>query len=153
MTSVLSKIDLEPNEPKATDQGREEVPKSRSRTCAEPIIMEERTNVNATQMQGLRGRTGLSNDRLDGKSEEDRAQRVALLHSPRTGNNLRCRHTRASEEDTVVTITASTDWRRGVCGGASDASAATGPLQPKFGHLHRCEAGSVCDPHGRRHVS
>ena len=106
----LLKIDLEPNKPKATDQGRKEVPKSRSRTCAKPIIEEERTNVDATRKQGLRGSTGLSNDRLDGKSEEDRAQRVALLNSPRTGNNLRSRHTRASEEDTVVTITAVDPW-------------------------------------------
>ena len=98
----LLKVDLEPDKPKATDQGRKEVPKSRSRTCAKPIIEEERTDVDATQKQGLRGSMGLSNDRLDGKSEEDRAQRVSLLSSPGTGNNLRSRHTRASEEDTAV---------------------------------------------------
>ena len=81
------------------------MPKSRSRTCAKPIVEEERTDVNATQKQGLRGSMGVSNGKLGGKSEEDQ-ERVALLNTPGTGNNLRSRHTRASEEDTVMTITA-----------------------------------------------
>ena len=57
-------------------------------------------------MHGLRDSTGFQNDRVDGKREEKRAKRVALLNSPCAGNNVRSRHGGASEEDAIMTITA-----------------------------------------------
>ena len=55
---------------------------------------------------GFCGSTGLQNDRVDGKLEENRAKRVALLNAPRAGNGLRSRHGGASEEDAIMTTTA-----------------------------------------------
>ena len=97
MTSVLSRLT-----PEITNQGRKKVLHRRGRTSTEPIIKIKGANINPTRVHGLRDGTGLQNDRVDGKCEENRAKRVALLNAPCAGNDLRSRRGGASEEDAVI---------------------------------------------------
>ena len=73
------------------------MPYRRGRTSTEPVIKIKGANINPTRVHSLRGSTNLQNDRVDGKREENRAKRVALLNAPRAGNDLRSRHGGASE--------------------------------------------------------
>ena len=67
------------------------------------------------------GLSSLLNDGVNGQSKEDRANRVALLHSPGAGNNLITSSAGAREKMTVVAILVVHPWCGWTEGQQSDA--------------------------------
>ena len=65
MTSVLSKVDREPNAAEAFNESGEETSDGWGRTSTEAVVEEKGADVDAPRMRGLRGGAGLSNGRVN----------------------------------------------------------------------------------------
>ena len=107
----LVQVDREPNAAEAFSLSDEEAPNGWSGTSTKTVIEENRAEIDAPRVRGLRSCAGLRNGRVDSEGEKDRAEEIPLLHSPGAGDDLRGNAAGASEEGALTAVT-SVDPRR-----------------------------------------
>ena len=106
MTSVLSKLTVNPMRREAFSQSGEEAADGWGRTSAEAVVEEKGADVDAPRMRGLRGGTGLSDGRVDSQSEENQTKRVTLLNASSAANGLQSNVSRTGGQGALVAVTA-----------------------------------------------
>ena len=134
----LVQVDCDPYAAEAFNESGEEAADGWGGTSAEAVVEEKGADIDASQIGGLRGGTGLSDGRVDSQGEEDRTEGVSLLYSPSAGNDLQGHTTGTGEQGALAAITAVDPRREGRKVGAHGPQDG-GPVNrvESVGHVHR----------------